>query len=78
MKKAYIVKRGDVIHQVSSNLKASYACLVNHKSEMDVSYLRSYMQLTRIFKKVNHYYVPSNSGPRWEILLCPIVSSFTP
>lgn len=76
MKKTYIVKRGDVIYQVSSNLKAAYDCLASHKSEMDTSYLRSYMQLTRIFKKVNHYYVPSNSGPRWELLLFPIVTQF--
>ncbi|MFQ5865593.1 MAG: hypothetical protein ACE5IW_10225 [bacterium] len=76
MKKVYIVKRGDVIHQASSNLKAAYDCLVSHQTEMDVNYLRSYMQLTRIFKKVNHYYVPSNSGPRWEILLLHVFTQF--
>lgn len=78
MKKAYIVKRGDMVFMVSSNLKAAYECLVNHKSEMYLEHLRSYMQLTRIFKKVNYFRVPSNSGPSWEILLFPIVTRFNP
>lgn len=76
MSKSYIVKRGDVIYQVSSNLKAAYDCLESHKPEMDVTYLRSYMQLTRVFKKQSFFHVPSNSGPRWELLLFPIITQF--
>jgi len=76
MKQIYIVKRADLIHQVSTNLKAAYNCLISHQSEMEVTYLRSYMQLTRIFKQKDYFYVPSNSGPRWEILRFPVVSYF--
>lgn len=76
MSKSYIVKRGDVIYQVFSNLKAAYDCLESHKPEMDATYLRSYMQLTRVFKKQSFFYVPSNSGPRWELLLIPILTKF--
>ena len=78
MSKAYIVKRGDVIYQVSSNLKAAYECLVSHQSEMDVTYLRSYMQLTRVFKKQLFFHVPSNSGPKWELLFFPVATQFIP
>lgn len=78
MKKVYILKRGDVLYQISSNLKAAYECLVSHKSEMDTTYLRSYMQLTRIFKKQNYFNVPSSSGPRWEITRLPVRTTFTP
>lgn len=77
MKKVYIVKRGDVIFQVSTNLKAAYDCLVTNKVNMNVQYLRSYMQLTRIFKKQDYFYVPSDSGPKWEITKYPVISYFT-
>jgi hypothetical protein len=76
MSKAYIVKRGDVIYQVSSNLKAAYDCLESHKSEMDVQYLRSYMTLTRIFKQASYFNVPSSNGPKWELSSFPIVTKF--
>jgi len=76
MKKVYIVKRGDVIYLVSTNLKAAYECLCKHQFEMSIAYLRSYMQVTRIFKKQAFFYVPSDSGPKWEITKHPVVSYF--
>lgn len=76
MKKVYIVKRGDVILQISTNLKAAYGCLEANISKMDSNYMRSYMQLTRIFKKQNYFNVPSDSGPKWEITRLPVVSYF--
>ncbi len=78
MKKVYIIKRGDAVYGVFSNLKAAYTCLVSHKKEMEVKYLRSYMTLTRIFKKLDWYTVPSNSGPRWELSKFTLVTKFIP
>ena len=77
MKKVYIVTRGDMIYIVSSNIKAAYDCLVSHRSEMDGIFLHSYMHITRLLKKKDVYYVPSNSGPKWEIKRFPLVSNFT-
>ncbi len=76
MKKVYIVKRGDVIHLVSSNIKSCYKCLVARSPEMDVSYMRSYTQVTRIFQTKDFFNVPSNSGPKWEVLKFPVLTHF--
>ena len=78
MKRIYILKRADYIFYVSSNLLTAYNALVAHKLEFDQEFLRSYMQVTRIFHKTNYYALPSFSGPKWELLRLDVHVKFDP
>lgn len=78
MRKVYFVKRGDLVIFVSSNLKACHDCLCHHRLELDVRYFHTYMHVTRHMKGQNFYYVPSHSGPKWEILSFDLAPKFIP
>jgi len=76
MKKIYILQQGYLIIFATSNLLASYKCMVNRCEGIDDVHILSYSQITRHFKKENHYLVRPDYNPPIQILKVALKKSF--
>lgn len=68
MKKCYILKHGDLILGVYSNLKGAYRHIIYLSDEIEKEYLKSYPQVNRYMKDGKYFGIPTKWGKKMEIL----------
>jgi len=76
MKKIYITSRGPKIEFVSGNLKACYDSLKDSLRPFELQQLKSYVQVSRIVKKVGKYHFMSHFGTTAVIEKHQVYSSY--